>query len=79
VKKLRPSDYYGVPESLAKQTAWDRVAEAFNTEFVMWKQQYPSINLTVNKRDGKSCRSRWKYHVSLAVRHAGTLDKDIKN
>lgn len=71
VKKLRPSDYYGVPESLAKQTAWDRVAEAFNTEFVMWKQQYPSINLTVNKRDGKSCRSRWKYHVSLARTRRG--------
>eukprot|EP00873_Tetraselmis_striata_P021595 jgi/Tetstr1/441859/TSEL_030070.t1 len=65
VKLLRPGDYDGTPIASDKQVAWDRVAESFNDEFKMWKKQYPSINLTVNTRDGKSCRSRWKYHVSL--------------
>lgn len=67
VKLLRPGDYDGTPIASDKQVAWDRVAESFNDEFKMWKKQYPSINLTVNTRDGKSCRSRWKYHVSLMV------------
>lgn len=80
VKLLRPGDYDGTvtsgqtspgavhdPVASDKPVSWDRVAHALNSEFIMWKEKYPGVHLNVHKRNGKSCRSRWKYHVSLAV------------
>eukprot|EP00873_Tetraselmis_striata_P006023 jgi/Tetstr1/426287/TSEL_016604.t1 len=79
VKLLRPGDYDGTvtsgqtspgavhdPVASDKPVSWDRVAHALNSEFIMWKEKYPGVHLNVHKRNGKSCRSRWKYHVSLA-------------
>eukprot|EP00192_Tetraselmis_astigmatica_P007169 CAMPEP_0117665722 /NCGR_PEP_ID=MMETSP0804-20121206/9972_1 /TAXON_ID=1074897 /ORGANISM="Tetraselmis astigmatica, Strain CCMP880" /LENGTH=708 /DNA_ID=CAMNT_0005473175 /DNA_START=360 /DNA_END=2490 /DNA_ORIENTATION=- len=65
-------DYYSnIAASQLKPPAWERVADAFNREFEEWKNCYPEMNLQVCFRDGKSCRSRWKYHVSLARTRRG--------